>query len=112
VPHQIRGFLSTFENVSVVGRSYKCCSACSGNIVNEYRQEGWNFVQRALNETGYVEELSGLKEVSYYPLYPSVGWPSSLIILKVQETAEATLADIEWDEDSELEEISRTEDSA
>lgn len=28
-----------------------------------------------------------------------------LILLKVQETAEATLAEIEWDEDSELEEI-------
>ncbi|KAL3457743.1 hypothetical protein BJX64DRAFT_268373 [Aspergillus heterothallicus] len=86
VPHQIRGFLSTFENVSVVGRSYRCCSACSGSIINEYKKEGWNFVQRALNEPGYVEELSGLKEV--------------------QETAEATLADIEWDEDSELEDIS------
>ncbi|KAL5333294.1 hypothetical protein BJX70DRAFT_392305 [Aspergillus crustosus] len=85
VPHQIRGFLSTFENVSVVGRSYKHCSACSGHITNEYKKEGWNFVQSALNEVGYVEELSGLKEV--------------------QESAEATLADIEWDEDSELEEI-------
>ncbi|KAI9368201.1 hypothetical protein BJX61DRAFT_537441 [Aspergillus egyptiacus] len=85
VPHQIRGFLSTFENVSVVGRSYKCCSACSRNVVDEYRKEGWNFVQRALNEVGYVEELSGLKQV--------------------QDTAEATLADIEWDEDSGLEEI-------
>ncbi|RDW74745.1 putative autophagy ubiquitin-activating enzyme ApgG [Aspergillus mulundensis] len=86
VPHQIRGFLSTFENVSVVGRSYRCCSACSKNITNEYKKEGWNFVQRALNEVGYVEELSGLKEV--------------------QDTAEANLADIEWDEDSELDEIS------
>ncbi|KAI9924498.1 Autophagy- protein 7 (Autophagy- E1-like activating enzyme atg7) [Aspergillus wentii] len=61
VPHQIRGFLSTFENVSIV--------------------EGWDFVQKALNETGYVEELSGLKEV--------------------QATAEATMADIDWDETSE-----------
>lgn len=26
---------------------------------------GWDFVQRALNEEGYVEELSGLKEVGY-----------------------------------------------
>ncbi|KAL3469464.1 hypothetical protein BJX99DRAFT_265169 [Aspergillus californicus] len=85
VPHQIRGFLSTFENVPVVGRSYKCCSACSGNIISEYKKEGWNFIQRALNEVGYVETLSGLKEV--------------------QETAEATLADIEWDEDSSLEDI-------
>ncbi|KAL2866353.1 putative autophagy ubiquitin-activating enzyme ApgG [Aspergillus lucknowensis] len=85
VPHQIRGFLSTFENVSVVGRSYKSCSACSKNVIDEYKKEGWNFVQRALNEVGYVEALSGLK--------------------KVQETAEAALNDIEWDEDSELEEI-------
>lgn len=64
VPHQIRGFLPTFENISIVGRSYKCCSACSDNIVNEYKEKGWAFVQRALNEVGYVEELSGLKEVS------------------------------------------------
>ncbi|KAL4746772.1 hypothetical protein BDW72DRAFT_210161 [Aspergillus terricola var. indicus] len=85
IPHQIRGFLSTFENVSVVGRSYKCCSACSRNVIDEYKKEGWNFVQKALNEVGYVEELSGLKEV--------------------QETAEANLADIEWDEDLEPEEI-------
>ncbi|KAL4912127.1 hypothetical protein BDW62DRAFT_216594 [Aspergillus aurantiobrunneus] len=85
VPHQIRGFLSTFENVSVIGQSYRCCSACSRNILNEYKKDGWNFVQRALNEASYVEKLSGLKEV--------------------QETAEATLADIEWDEDSELEEL-------
>ncbi|KAL4927442.1 putative autophagy ubiquitin-activating enzyme ApgG [Aspergillus undulatus] len=88
VPHQIRGFLSTFQNVSVVGRSYKCCSACSGSIINEYKKKEWEFVQRALNEAGYVEELSGLKEV--------------------QQTAEATLADIEWDEDSEVEEIAPT----
>ncbi|KAL4768358.1 hypothetical protein BDW60DRAFT_197636 [Aspergillus nidulans var. acristatus] len=85
IPHQIRGFLSTFENVSVVGRSYKFCSACSRTVIDEYKKKGWNFVQKALNEVGYVEELSGLKEV--------------------QETAEANLADIEWDEDLEPEEI-------
>ncbi|OJJ88031.1 putative autophagy ubiquitin-activating enzyme ApgG [Aspergillus glaucus CBS 516.65] len=84
VPHQIRGFLSTFENISIVGRSYKCCSACSGNIVNAYKEEGWEFVQKALNETGYVEELSGLREV--------------------QLTAEAAVDDVEWDEGSENEE--------
>lgn len=63
VPHQIRGFLPTFENISVVGRSYQHCSACSDAVVSEYKKDGWNFVQRALNEAGYVEELSGLKEV-------------------------------------------------
>ncbi|KAF4210754.1 hypothetical protein CNMCM8980_005809 [Aspergillus fumigatiaffinis] len=75
VPHQIRGFLSSFENISVIGRSYDCCSACSINVVNAYNELGWEFVVKALNEPGYVEELSGLREVSHnkplltYPLF-------------------------------------------
>ncbi|KAE8348118.1 hypothetical protein BDV28DRAFT_161629 [Aspergillus coremiiformis] len=83
VPHQIRGFISTFENLCVVGKSYECCSACSGKIVDTYKDQGWDFVHKALNEIGYVEDLSGLKEV--------------------QSTAEATADDIEWDEVSETE---------
>ncbi|GLA07940.1 autophagy protein 7 [Aspergillus niger] len=79
VPHQVRGFLATFENIPVTGRSYKHCSACSDNITRAYEEGGWDFVLRALNEPGYVEELSGLKEV--------------------HATAEASLADVEWDED-------------
>ncbi|QQK43855.1 Molybdenum cofactor biosynthesis, MoeB [Penicillium digitatum] len=85
VPHQIRGFLSNFENMSVTGKSYPSCSACSIKVVSAYREQGWDFVRRALNEPGYVEELSGLKEV--------------------HEKAEAALADIDWDETSENEEI-------
>ncbi|KGO43835.1 Molybdenum cofactor biosynthesis, MoeB [Penicillium expansum] len=85
VPHQIRGFLSNFENLSVTGKSYPSCSACSDKVVSAYRDQGWDFVRRALNEHGYVEELSGLKEV--------------------HEKAEAALADIDWDEASDNEDI-------
>ncbi|KAJ5312910.1 hypothetical protein PENANT_c049G10979 [Penicillium antarcticum] len=85
VPHQIRGFLSTFENLSVTGQSYQSCSACSERVIGAYREHGWDFVRKALNEPGYVEELSGLKEV--------------------HEKAEAALADIEWDDASDNEEI-------
>lgn len=63
VPHQVRGFLSSFETKVIRGNSYDCCSACSGNIVNTYKAEGWEFVKRAMNEKDYVEELSGLAEV-------------------------------------------------
>ena len=64
VPHQIRGFLSKFSNVVITGRDYKHCSACSDNITEAYSQNEWEFVERALNESGYLEELSGLKQVS------------------------------------------------
>ncbi|EEQ86226.2 Autophagy protein 7 [Blastomyces dermatitidis] len=63
VPHQIRGFLSNFSNVVVSGKSYNCCSACSGNITDAYKTQGWDFVRKAVNERDYVEELSGLKEI-------------------------------------------------
>jgi ubiquitin-like modifier-activating enzyme ATG7 len=63
VPHQLRGFLSAFQNVVIKGKSYDCCSACSDKIVDEYKGRGWDFVKQALNENGYIEELSGLAEV-------------------------------------------------
>ncbi|KAI9653036.1 MAG: Autophagy protein 7 [Alyxoria varia] len=63
VPHQIRGYLASFDNMIVHGPSYDCCSACSAKVVTEYERNGWEFVKRALNESGYVEELSGLAEV-------------------------------------------------
>lgn len=66
VPHQIRGFLSNFQNVLIRGKSYDCCSACSDRVTNAFKTDGWKFVRKALNEKGYVEILSGLAEVSVF----------------------------------------------
>lgn len=63
VPHQVRGFLSNFTTLNIVGKSYDCCSGCSDRVLVAYEQDGWTFVERALNSKDYVEELSGLKEV-------------------------------------------------
>jgi len=63
VPHQIRGFLATFQNLVIRGQSYDCCSACSPKILNEYRTQDWEFVRKALMEKDYVAELSGLADV-------------------------------------------------
>jgi ubiquitin-like modifier-activating enzyme ATG7 len=80
VPHQIRGFLSSFQNMIISGKSYDCCSACSAKVVEAYQKNGWEFVKRALTDKDYVTELSGLAEV--------------------QRKAEAAAADVEWDSDS------------
>ncbi|GAB1313976.1 Autophagy protein 7 [Madurella fahalii] len=79
VPHQIRGFLSTFQNMVIHGRSYPQCSACSNPIISAYKSEGWEFVKKALNSRNYVAELSGLAEV--------------------QRKAELAAAEVEWSED-------------
>lgn len=81
VPHQIRGFLSTFNNMNIRGRSYPQCSACSKPILDAYKNEGWTFVKRALDSRDYVAELSGLAEV--------------------QRQAELAAASVEWSEDEE-----------
>ena len=82
VPHQIRGFLSSFQNMVIHGRSYPQCSACSQPILSAYKAEGWEFVKKALDSRDYVAELSGLAEV--------------------QRQAEAAAAEVEWSEDEAL----------
>jgi len=82
VPHSIRGFLSTFNNMLIHGPNYDCCSACSDKVVSAYQEGGWEFVKKALNEKGYVEELSGLAEV--------------------QRLAELAAEDVDWEEDDEV----------
>ena len=65
VPHQIRGYLSNFQNLIIKGNSYDCCSACSSQVTGTYEVDRWQFVRRALNEKDYVEELSGLAKVRF-----------------------------------------------
>ncbi|KAF3007514.1 Autophagy protein 7 [Curvularia kusanoi] len=79
IPHTIRGYLSSFSNIQVTGQPYSCCSACSDVVLAAYEADPWGFVQRALNERGWVEEMSGLKEV--------------------QRRADEAADDLEWDSD-------------
>ncbi|KAH8586650.1 autophagy-related protein-like protein 7 [Bisporella sp. PMI_857] len=85
IPHQIRGYLSTFNNHLISGVAYDKCSACSKNIIDAYLEntpsetndstkdpepapaspdpKGWKFIKRALSDKEYISELSGLAEV-------------------------------------------------
>lgn len=74
--------MSTWQTIQVKGKAYDCCAACSPAILDEYVREGWEFVKRAINERGYVEEVSGLAEVQ-------------------RRAEEAEKAIEEWDEEDE-----------
>ncbi|KAJ6260639.1 hypothetical protein Dda_4866 [Drechslerella dactyloides] len=63
VPHQLRGFLFNFQNKMIHAPGYVHCSACSNKILTAFDDGGWDFVKRAMNETGFIEEVSGLAEV-------------------------------------------------
>lgn len=62
LPHQLRGFLHNFELLKLSSQNFKCCSACSIPVIKSLREEGWEFVRKALNNDTYLEELTGLKE--------------------------------------------------
>jgi len=81
IPHTIRGYLSTFSNIQVEGKPYDCCSACSDTVIAAYENDPWGFVSKALEEKGWVEEMSGLAEV--------------------QRRADEAADDVEWDEEDE-----------
>lgn len=83
VPHTIRGYLSNFSNIQVEGKPYDCCSACSPKILKLYEHNPWGFVKRAINEKGWVEEVSGLAEV--------------------QRLADEAADQLEWDEEGSFE---------
>ena len=64
VPHQLRGFLGSFEVVRVEGRAFDRCTACGQRVVEGYVKGGEEWVMSALRGGGdWLEEASGLKEM-------------------------------------------------
>lgn len=63
IPHQLRGYMSTWQIIQVKGKAYDCCAACSPKVLDTYKQDMWDFVKKAISDKGYVEEISGLAEV-------------------------------------------------
>ncbi|KAJ3037684.1 Ubiquitin-like modifier-activating enzyme ATG7 [Rhizophlyctis rosea] len=63
VPHQIRGFLTHFTNLLVIGQAYDKCTACSDTILTAYKNRGVEFILEALKSPAYLEELTGLQQL-------------------------------------------------
>ena len=64
VPHQLRGFLGSFEVVRVEGRAFDRCTGCGERMVEGYVKGGEEWVMAALRGGAeWLEEQSGLKEM-------------------------------------------------
>lgn len=63
IPHQVRGFLTHFANLLIVGAQYDKCTACSDQILNEYKARGFDFLLEAFNNPTYLEDLTGLSKL-------------------------------------------------
>jgi len=63
IPHQIRGFLTHFNNLLVVGQKFAQCTACSKIVIDEYQKNGIEFIQKVISSPNYLEELTGLADL-------------------------------------------------
>ncbi|KAH9825098.1 hypothetical protein DFH28DRAFT_1091498 [Melampsora americana] len=81
VPHQIRGFLSRFENMKLVGPAYEKCTGCSESVVKAYESKGFEMIKEVLNDVKYLEKLTGL-DLLY-------------------DEGEAVMENVDWDEDDD-----------
>ncbi|CAI8492194.1 E1-like protein-activating enzyme Gsa7p/Apg7p [Pichia kudriavzevii] len=62
LPHQLRGYLHNFETLKLSSKNFRCCTACSVPVIREFREHGWHFVKTALNDSTYLEDVTGLRE--------------------------------------------------
>jgi len=63
LPHQIRGFLSHFNNVLAEGYFYDKCTACSEIVSKYYQENGEELVLKVMNIPSFLEDLTGLTEI-------------------------------------------------
>jgi ubiquitin-like modifier-activating enzyme ATG7 len=60
VPHQIRGFLTHFNQLLLVAYAYPHCSACSESVLSKFDQQGISFLIDSLKNPISLEDLTGL----------------------------------------------------
>uniref|UniRef100_A0A8C9UXB8 Ubiquitin-like modifier-activating enzyme ATG7 n=1 Tax=Scleropages formosus TaxID=113540 RepID=A0A8C9UXB8_SCLFO len=61
VPHQIRGFLSRFDNVLPASLAFDKCTACSPIVLDHYEKDGFRFLSKVFNSShSFLEDLTGL----------------------------------------------------
>eukprot|EP00013_Stygamoeba_regulata_P013848 CAMPEP_0177687768 /NCGR_PEP_ID=MMETSP0447-20121125/34313_1 /TAXON_ID=0 /ORGANISM="Stygamoeba regulata, Strain BSH-02190019" /LENGTH=239 /DNA_ID=CAMNT_0019198049 /DNA_START=151 /DNA_END=866 /DNA_ORIENTATION=- len=60
VPHQLRGFLSQWSQLIIRGASFDKCTACSRQVIDRYKSEGFDFLLQVFNTPKFLEEVTGL----------------------------------------------------
>lgn len=78
IPHQIRGFLSHFQNIGIAGKPFKSCTACSDKVMQRLQSYGLEFLEEVLRDPKILEEISGLSALhdDMENMQISVDWES------------------------------------
>ena len=64
VPHQIRGSLAGFTQMSLMTPAFSCCTACSPAVVAEFQRRGFDFLRQVCESPSVLEEISGVQRLN------------------------------------------------
>jgi len=59
-PHQIRGYISRFQQMTPAVRRFEKCVACGDAVRSAYIQHRWSFIRDSINRPLGLETISGL----------------------------------------------------
>jgi len=63
VPHQIRGYLHSYSLILPASQAFEKCTACSKQIIDMYKKDGFDFLIKVFNDSSYLEDVTGLKDL-------------------------------------------------
>lgn len=61
VPHQLRGFMTTFSTMQLEAAASTVCTACSARVVGALASGGDAFLRSAIEDPDVLERASGLE---------------------------------------------------
>eukprot|EP01039_Chlorochromonas_danica_P010795 gene10795-11997_t len=62
-PHQVRGSLVDFSQLTMQSPAFPCCTACSAPVVEAYNADSIGFVRQVCHQPGILEEISGVRQI-------------------------------------------------
>ena len=63
IPHQIRGSLASFTQMSLESPAFDHCTACSLAVVERYKTERFAFVRDVCADSSILEGISGISDL-------------------------------------------------
>ena len=63
LPHSVRGYLGTFEQIMPATERFSQCIACSEKVLDQYNENGKDFLMKVFDSAKYLEDVTGISEM-------------------------------------------------
>jgi ubiquitin-like modifier-activating enzyme ATG7 len=64
LPHSVRGYLSIFQHILPATERFTQCIACSENVLQEFSENGIDFLMKVFDSADYLEAVTGIDKMA------------------------------------------------